>query len=80
MRNAETHLQAEVLEDSLAVDKFLSHETGGGEHGETSVLELLGLDQLKLDRVRGLEAEGTVYERESGKAVRCVCVCMCARV
>jgi hypothetical protein len=47
-----------VLEDSHTIGAFLSHETGDGQHGETSVLELLGLHGEECLGVRGLEAKG----------------------
>mmetsp|Transcript_9270 Transcript_9270/g.18671 ORF Transcript_9270/g.18671 Transcript_9270/m.18671 type:complete len:236 (-) Transcript_9270:141-848(-) len=55
-------LRAEVFEDTLAVDQFLRQETGGGQHGQTSVLEFLGLHQFEFGRVGGLESEGIKTE------------------
>jgi len=46
-----------VLDDSLSVNKLLGDETSGGEHGKTSVLELLGLHDGELLWVLWLEAK-----------------------
>jgi hypothetical protein len=42
----QAYLQTEVFKDSLAINKFLCAKSGGGEHGKTAVLELLGLHSL----------------------------------
>ena len=47
----------EVFEDSLSVDEFLGHESGSGNHGNTSVLEFLGLHKSEFLLVFGLEVE-----------------------
>ena len=46
-----------MLDDSLSVGEFLGHEPGGGDHRQASVLEFLGLQELELLGVGGLEAE-----------------------
>ena len=46
-----------MFKDSLAIDKFLGQESGGGNHGKTSVLEFLGLHLEELSWVRGLQAK-----------------------
>ena len=48
---------SKVLKDSLSVDKLLGHETGGGKHSKTSVLEFLGSHDLELFWVGWLEAK-----------------------
>jgi len=47
-----------VLNDSLSVNQLLGKESGGGKHGKTSVLKLLGLKSEKLICIRGLQAKG----------------------
>lgn len=56
-RERDRNLVEEVLEDSLAVDKFLRHETGGGQHGQASVLEFLGLHEFEFLRVAGHQSQ-----------------------
>jgi hypothetical protein len=51
-------LRREVLDDSLAVNGLLCQETSGGEHGKTTVLELLRDHQVKLSGILGLQAKG----------------------
>jgi hypothetical protein len=46
-----------VLKDSLSINKLLGHETSGGKHSKTSVLEFLGGHALELDWVGWLEAK-----------------------
>jgi hypothetical protein len=50
-------LTQKIVDDSLPVDKLLRHETGGSKHGNTSVLELLGLHDEHLFGVIGLQAK-----------------------
>merc|ERR1712232_1019642 len=50
-------LRAEVLNDSLAVNKFLGQESSGGKHSKTSILKLLGLHFEELFWVLGLQAK-----------------------
>jgi hypothetical protein len=47
-----------VFQDTFAIGQLLGHETSGGEHGKTSVLEFLGLKDLQLFRIGRLETEG----------------------
>jgi hypothetical protein len=47
-----------VFQDTFAIGQLLGHETSGGEHGKTSVLEFLGLEGLQLLRIGRLETEG----------------------
>ena len=51
------YLSGEMFKDSLAIDKFLCDETGGGKHGKTSVLEFLRLQDLELFWVRWLQSQ-----------------------
>jgi len=46
-----------VLKDSLSINKFLGHESSGGNHCQTSVLELLGLHEAEFFGIFGLESE-----------------------
>jgi hypothetical protein len=47
-----------VFQDTLAINQLLGQETSGGKHGETSILEFLGLKNLQLFRIGRLEAKG----------------------
>jgi hypothetical protein len=47
-----------VFQDTFTIDQLLSHETSGGEHGKTSVLEFLVLKGPQLFRISRLETEG----------------------
>ena len=49
-----TFLDAEVLQDALAVGKLLGDETCGSEHGEAAVLELRD-EKSDLKAFKGLE-------------------------
>jgi hypothetical protein len=51
------HLEAEVLQDTLAINQLLCQEPSGGKHGKTSVLEFLGLKNHQFSRVSRLEAQ-----------------------
>jgi len=51
------YLATEVFKDSLSIDKFLGQETSGTNHGQTSVLEFLGLQDCKLRSVLRLQAK-----------------------
>lgn len=51
-----------MFKDSLAVSKFLRHETGSGEHAQTAVLKFLGLHESKFLRILRLQAKGVESE------------------
>merc|ERR1711966_87478 len=51
------YLTLKVLDDSLSVGKFLSQKSGGSKHAKTSVLEFLGLHDLDLFGILGLQAK-----------------------
>lgn len=65
--NLEVGLDSEILKDSLSVDQFLCHASGGGDHRQSAVLEFLGLHLLEGLGVGGLEAE-----RVKTNVARCV--------
>ena len=50
-------LEAEVLENSLSVNKLLSAESCNSEHSKTSVAKLLGLYKCKLLGIGGLQTK-----------------------
>jgi hypothetical protein len=47
----------QVLNNFLSVNKLLGHESSSGKHGKTAVLEFLGLQDIQLLGVRGLQAK-----------------------
>ena len=55
-----------MLDDALSVACLLREETGGGDHGKTAVLELLGLHLEELLGVLGGKAEGIEAEVTGG--------------
>ena len=47
-----------MLDDSLSINQFLGHESGGGQHGKTSVLKLLSLKEGELGGILRLQVQG----------------------
>jgi hypothetical protein len=62
-------LTEQVFQDSLAIGQFLRHETGRGQHGQASILQLLGLHLGKSCGVTGLEAQ-RIKTKVTGNVVR----------
>jgi hypothetical protein len=52
------HLEAEMFQDTLAINQLLCQETSGGKHAKTSILEFLCLKDLQLFRIGWFEVEG----------------------
>ena len=51
------NLKIEMFEESLSINKFLCHESSGGDHSKTSVLEFLCLHEREFFGIIGLESE-----------------------
>ena len=47
-----------MFDDTLPIDQFLRQESSGGQHGQASVLEFLGLHQFEFGGIGGFESEG----------------------
>jgi hypothetical protein len=55
-----------VFQDTFSIGQLLGHETSGGNHGKTSVLEFLRLKSRKLFRIGWLEFKGVEVEVAGG--------------